>query len=456
MTFSLNHCLSGRNSSAISKLSSFYDLGCESNLLLKRVGYWLITTVGLVTMQANAQLAEPPVFVRDTHLIEDGEFTRPFQPTLHTSRDGRIGLATDGARGVSFDLFTPERLDEPFTTSEPGIDNVIVESTSRLPSRRFRPDGIGGLRHIGLCEAPPNSATNNPRVCNGQDDCYDLTVISAGRPDNGGGITFIGSKVTIRVENPKTPQATIADIQVEDPITGSHFPFNDFFETTTPADGRIIIGRTARSTLSWVDGNGNSRSTPGSRVESVYLINDNPDSFEACDVRQFNKVYPLSYAPYHSVVNTRYGFAMHPFRDPSGRVLDEEVFMGSYPWIDREARNISVTALSGRLFDRDTGNPRFPARCPTNVVEIYGSCLPDRESDINSAKLQGRVIMGLWTNGKMVQFDNVINNMDFGLGSEERRHRELQLYSSGPNHNGWVQVGGGRNGDSRPTSKWRR
>jgi len=410
--------------------------------------------LALVT-SANAQLAqlpESPAYVRDTHLIENGEFTRPHQPAMHTTRDGRVALGLDGVPGVLFRLYTPEKLNEPFTTSAVGIDNVmssvdVLERSRAWQIPRLR--GREGLRHIALCEAPASetvSGRSNPRVCNGSDDCYDFTVIAAARPE-GRGITLVGTETTVRVENPKTVNARIAEVTTGEQKVGATFPeFKDFFEALTPADGRIIIGRIANSPINWTDERGRRRST---NVNNVYLVNDNPDAFESCDVRQFDKVYPLTNAPYDNTINTRYGFAMHPFRDSSGTVFADDKGIGSYPWVDREANNIAITTLPGVLFDRRTGVPRFPARCPTAVVENLGGCLPDRESDINSARLQGRAIMGLWTQGKLVTFDNVINNMDFGLGTEEKRHRDLRLYSASDDHDGWVRVGGGRNGSEQ-------
>ena len=397
--------------------------------------------VSSAQVQAQAQQPEAPAFVRDTHLIENGEFTRPMQPAVHTSRDGRIALRAEAV--VSFNLFTPEKLNEPFTVSAPGIDNVYG-NTVRINENDMRAGIAGRFRHIALCEAPPSDAHPiNPKACNGNDDCYDLTVIAATRPA-ANQIQFVGIDVRVRVENPKTPQATIADITYDAPVLGTTFDgFKDFFETTTPADGRLIVGRNAGSRMNWVDDTGTARSTT---TDSVYLVNDNPDRFEPCDVRQFDKAYPLSYAPYDATINNRYGFAMHPFRDSSGQVMADDVNIGSYPWIDRDADNISTTTIGADLFSRRTGEPAYPARCPQQVIEAYGSCLSDFGSDINSARLQGRMIMGLWTQGKSVFMDNVINNLDFGLGVAERRHREVQLYSATPDHDGWVRIAGGRRG----------
>lgn len=405
-------------------------------------------------MPATAKLDEdpaPPAFVRDTHLIENKKFTRPFQPALHTTRDGRIGLEPSGFGGLKFSLFLPEKLNAPFTTSEPGVDNVYAgnHSVRRVSQNQFRGGGSREVQFVSICDAAGRDSSHqpgNPRVCNGDDDCYDFTVISAVRAQAPNpGITFWGTKTSITVENPKTPNARIANITTGVPVKGSTFSeFRHFFETTTPADGRIMIGRTATPSISWVDEKNTNRTT---NAGSVYLVNDNPDAFESCDVRQFNKVYPITNAPYDATINNRYGFAMHPFRDPTGKVISDNQSIGSYPWIDREANNISTTTLSGRLFNPAfPGGSRFPARCPIGVIRNLRGCLSDAMSDINSAKLQGRMIMGLWTNGKMVPMDNVINNMDFGLGTDDRRHREVQLYSADSQHDGWVRVGGGRNG----------
>lgn len=403
------------------------------------------------TVQAQLlELPEVPAFVRDTHLIENGEFTRPHQPTVHATRDGRVTLDLSGITNLKFGLFKPEKLNQPFTTSAPGVDNVFGEEEYTVSPALFQDSTLRGqrwLRHVGLCEPPASEVGfSNPRVCNGDNDCYDFTVVSAAEgPDGAGaGYTFVGTKTTVRVENPKSVDARIVEVTTEEPVVGHHHPtFRDFFELMTPADGRILVGRTGGSQIAWTDEQGTQRESTN---DNVYLVNDNPDAFEACDVRQFDKVYPLANAPYDSTINNRYGFAMHPFRDSTGKVFADDKAIGSYPWIDRDADNISITTLPGKLFASDTGEPRFPARCPDEVVLTYGSCLSDSESDINSARLQGRVMMGLWTQGKMVKFDNLVNNMDFGLGTEERRHRELQLYSSSNDHNGWVRVSSGRNG----------
>ena len=407
-----------------------------------RLLFSLFFSLLLFSTNASAQIPDGPAFLRDTHLIEDGEFTRPMQPAVHTSRDGRIALRAEAV--LSFNLFAPEKLDQPFSVSDPGIDNVYANTVNINQSVFRRTEGVGAFRHIALCEAPPSQANPiNPKVCNGNDDCYDLTVIAATRPSTGN-IRFVGIDVRVRVENPKTAQARIAEITHETPVLGSQFPFTDFFETTTPADGRLIVGRTAGSTIRWVDEDGDNRS---SGIDSVYLVNDNPDAFEPCDVRQFDKVYPLSYAPYDATINNRYGFAMHPFRAPDGTVYPDATNIGSYPWIDRDADNISVTTVRGRLFT--SSSSVFPTRCPDQVISNHGSCLSDSNSDINSARLQGRNIMGLWTQGKSVIMDNLINNMDFGLGVADRRHRDVMLYNPSPDHDGWVRVAGGRRGNSQ-------
>jgi len=409
------------------------------------VNLWIlfICFSGSLHAQLNEK-PETPSINRDVHTVENLELTRPHLPAVQTTFDGRIGLAPNrGLRGLPFRLFTPEKLDRPFTKSNAGVNNVLDRELSHdVSTRKFHGPNHRGIQHAGLCEPSANEGSSerkNPYVCNENDDCYDFNVIAAARMRNQNGITFFSTPVTARVNNPKTVNAELAEITTGIPIEGLTFPtFNAFFETMTPADGHILVGRIAHSPIQWVDADGNSRSTTSN---NVYLVNDNPNAFEPCDVRQFDKVYPLSHAPQDDTINRRYGFALQPFRDGLGELIEDGAELGSYPWIDKGANNISFTPWFTPLFSSTyAGGSQYPTRCPTSV----GTCASDNESNRVDATLHGRALMGLWTNGKMIAVDNLVNNIDYGLGVLDRHQREIELYSSATDQGRWLRIAAGR------------
>ena len=206
-----------------------------------------------------------------------------------------------------------------------------------------------------------------------------------------------------------------------------------FLEPNFPKDGRILMFRQGgnRAIGPWTDSTGTVQT--GNVVDAVYSVNDNPDGQTACDITQFNDIYPLSHAPYDSTVNTRYGFAMHRFRDSKNNELPEVTNIRSYPWIDKDADNVSLATMGTNLF-----NSGYEHRCPAGI-----SCIADGDSGTGTS-LNGRVMMGLWTQGKMVLLDNIINNIDFGLKAPSNTHREVRLYEGNNDAERYVRAGNGR------------
>ncbi|MBU2886370.1 Ig-like domain-containing protein [Gilvimarinus agarilyticus] len=410
----------------------------------------------MLTFVTTAALAEPerPAIDRTIHMAEghvtDGSnrhWLNPYVPPLTTSKDGRIGLTHRPYRGVFFRLIKPENIDVPFLESAPGMQ--IMSQHEYLDE--MRPDEDIPSRntngHMTLCDpsgdmsdnplAAPNRANANPYACgtNGQDDCYDLTVISHLENRHIG-----GTDVHVRVSNPKTVDAQIAEITVgETSESDVSFTQGSFFEPSITGDGHLMVSRTDNANIAWRHPSGGNRTTES---DIVYYVNDNPDNFAACDVRQFTNRYPIGHAPYDDTINERYGFAMHPFETLDNRgnrlVLPDGFGFGTYPWIDKDGANITFTSIGGRL-----SSAGYPTRCPPEVQANYGGCSGGSEN----SPLNGRTLLGLWTRGKMVLLDNMINHMDNMEDVRETSHRDVLLYEPGNGDDGYKRVGDTRSRD---------
>lgn len=390
----------------------------------------------------NATLAAPeaPIILRDVHLTEKNAFTRPSIPAVTTSSDGRIALSHLKRNGyVEFRLQKPEKFMTHFSDSPNGAyifnnENNPVNKEAKWPWSWV--ETTGG--HMTLCDPSMDakSPVKNPTVC-GDDDCYELFVISTGQRDNGNARQFMSTPVRVRVANPKTPEAKIVELIRGKVIRGHTFPFKkSFFEPVVAGDGRLLVGRSF-TPFSWTNQKGNSVS---GMVNNMYLVNDNPDAFAACDVRQWDKAYPLVEAPYDDTINDRYGFAMQQFTDTRGNVIPQDDYLlGSYPWIDRKADNISITTNgSFALYDPKTGVSEFETMCVT------ADCVPKLESQrLIGARI--RIMMGLWTRGKAVVLDGIVNHTDYDQGSVDKRQRLVKMYKPFGGKDGFVRIGNGRN-----------
>ncbi|MCQ3830387.1 LamG domain-containing protein, partial [Microbulbifer elongatus] len=391
---------------------------------------------------------ERPSIDRTIHMAEghvsggtNRHWLNPYIPPLTTSKDSRIGLTHRPYRGVYFRLLKPENIQQPFLESPAGMEIMDRQEYSY----EMRPNGDIPTRstsgHMTLCDpsgdlsddpsAAPHRENTNPYACgvDGADDCYDLVVIT-----QLGNQHLAGTDVHIRVENPKTADARITEITTGNTVEGNvAFPGGSFFEPSITGDGHLLVHRTDNASFSWRHPDGSTRSA---RSDIVYYVNDNPDNFEACDVRQFTDRYPIGHAPYDDTINTRYGFAMHPFETLDNRgdrqVLPDGFGFGTYPWIDKSGANITFTSIGGRL-----SNAGFPTRCPPEVQATYGGCSGGAEN----SPLNGRTLLGLWTRGKMVLLDGMINHMDSMEDVRETAHREVLLYEPNGADQGYKRVG---------------
>ncbi len=412
----------------------------------------LVFSGSATALAGQSSLPEVPYPERDVSLIRNLEFTGPHIPPIRTSADGRIGLHSKILDDtLRFHLLVPERLERRFIDTGAGIRIFDSREPYRLPESRFRPDGTGLSDHVTICD--PTGAhfepgeSPSPYGCGEalRDDCYDLIVISSVKVESAGSPTkqLWGTPITARVANPKTADAAIVEIEVGEPVAGAMVPGRFLLETMTTSDGHLIVGRIDTPDYSW-----RNPSTLENRTHFVDIVYSfYPSGSGPCDVTRWDQWYPISHAPHDFRVNGAYGFAFHPFRDAEGnRIPDGADLRGSYPWIDRNGANLFFTAV-GETLVRDPESifpvldenaaTYFPTRCATagcsNVIETRQ---PTR----------GQSVLGLWTSGKMVLLDGVLNNVDWSLPVADDTHRLVQLYRGAEDggHTGEVLVGSGR------------
>ncbi|MCG8672101.1 MAG: hypothetical protein MI867_22035 [Pseudomonadales bacterium] len=403
-------------------------------------------------------------------VTEKGGFTKPHIPPLRWTADGRLGVNSQ-VGGFPYEpypvqlyLIQPEAQEKPFLDSAPGPQTLVLDVTE-LPFRSLSPEKGGLIQHTNICDPfyVDSDRRPNPYACgvNGEDDCYDVTLIS-GLTDNGvdvpPGGTFnaqlaewdrvMGTPLHIRVTNPKTTNAQIAEVQYGEP---KYAPNRSgvLFETITPADGRLLVARRAYMPLLWQN-DAKNKAQLGS-YDLVYSVA--PPEAEPCEVSYWTEFYPMTHAPYDERVSSRYLFAKQPFRDPTGEVIPDGADMkGTYPWMDKEAKIFSFQTSPGTLFptykfNRGTKS-RFPVRCVSQ-----DDCSVDNMSDTDISQDNVFAILGAWTQGKMVLLDGLLNDVDYRIGIKDINQSYLSLYqpnTGDDNHeltgenSGEVRIGGTR------------
>jgi hypothetical protein len=418
--------------------------------------------------ELNAAQPEVPALSRDVAMIAGSKYTHPTTPAFRTSADGRVALNLKGLSGKpAFYLLAPEKLTAPFAASAPGTPMLASTTsanfgvTDAMLNKHDPLLGAGSVTHRTLCDAtsnfPAQGAKENPYACGvgSASDCYDLTVISTVEYTDASAkrhIELWGTPVTVRVDNPKTALATLGNITSSTPVLGPTWNVTSFFEGMVNADGHLLVGRVGGSSLTWPSNNGPVTGT----YDIVYAPGNTASA--PCDVRQWTQTYPISHAPYDATMQARgYGFAQYPLRDPEGTVLADGVDLkATYPWMDRQGRNLFFMSVSSTLFYWDpTANGGLGAvktRYPTACVPGQACVAPTTSATLGDADslshTRGVTVAGLWTHGKMVLIDNLLNNVDYGVHVPDLEERVISLYqpSTGPlgNEPGSARIGAGR------------
>jgi hypothetical protein len=386
---------------------------------------------------------ETPQILRDVALIDDqAEFTRPFVPGHRTTMDGRVALRVQGgppgpdwiASELSFTLFVPEALSEPIVPGAPGAQIVAGAVPFRVVFPPALEEGVTRLGHHAMCDATEEFAVEgehpNPRVCGPSDahDCYDIVVVSS----TSVGLTtqLWGTPVTVEVSGPKTAAAAIVDVVLGEPVAGATIPFTaEFTEPTVTMDGRLLTGRLGRFPRAWT--NPETGEVFERPYDLAYAVL--PPEASPCAIGGWTDFHPMSHAPHDPAMVGTYGLAAYPFRDTEGELIpDGEDMGGTYPWVDREGANVFMTAVHGRILEQSL--ERYPRRCVVEGCESY-------EENIDWDR--GFVVAGLWTHGKLVHLDGMINNMDWAVGVTPNAHWMVDLYRDGGEPSA-VRFGSGR------------
>lgn len=267
---------------------------------------------------------------------------------------------------------------------------------------------------------------------------------------------FLSVDLKVVVSNPKTTEARIDQVSVV-PRSLKESPLFDIFTVKEPvftADGRFMILRIGgKNKLSWTPARGLYRDDAnGVEYMNTYIAlgaNENP-----CEIGRWSKMQPLSYAHKDPDLNfswcksndcdKRYGFARYPLRDAENNVITEGKEMGgNYPWVSKSGSMIAFTVLDSMLADS-----------PYESTCVYPEILDEKGRDCNhryesAQNNHGFAMAGLWTHGKTVLLDGLLNHIDYGIRAEERLHRYLYLYrNSSPGSSDWrslgVAIGNGR------------
>ncbi len=385
---------------------------------------------------------EPPTIDRDVAMVDDAaEFTRPYVPGHRTTMDGRVGVRVQGgppgtvelAENLSFYLFSPEGLDEPILPGPPGAR--ILADVFDVPFPPALNPSVERLGHHAVCDptlefgAPGERP--NPSACGPDDahDCYDFVVVSSTSRDLT--TTMWGTPVTVQVEAPKTAAARIFDVVLGDSVRGTDIrATTEFTEPAVTMDGRLLTGRLGRFPRRWTN------PETGEELRRPYDLAyaQLPDDAEPCDITGWTDFHPMSHAPYDPRMVGTYGLAAYPFRDTEGELIpDGEDLGGTYPWVDREGANVFMTGVHGTIAEQS--ELRYPRRC---VVEGCEDLTENVDWD------RGFLVGGLWTHGKFVHLDGMINNVEWAVGVTPAAHWMVDMYRDDGGEDHAVRFGGGR------------
>jgi hypothetical protein len=441
----------------------------------------LFASLPLATLAQQAVPESPAIWREVTGVINDytsgtavPKFTRAHIPGFRVSADGRIALVVEGGGNVgstpAFTLMMPEKMTQPFllnpassnTVTSPTMTRLNVTNTYgtvSLATKNYT-DGVAGVSHACMWDDGAN-----PTVVAGE-DVYNLKVVvtsnSGTSPNNH--TQFFMTPIRITVSNPKTVNASIRLIEKTGPTTGTPVLTSfagSAFEPVVCGDGRLLMVRVGSGAMGWTDPVSGLVHAP----QGVDIVYSYYTGGTTADASQWTTLIPISHAPYDSRINTKFGFAMAPFRDPEGTLIpDGEDIGGSYPWMDRDAKNLFFEAVYDQLHYGVSGDYNH-ARYPQTAA-------PEEPADYtqgeDGGKHQGVSFVGLWSHGKVVTIDNLNNDMDYAIGQGDSsvvvgatstgpQQRLVSLFqaNTGPlgTESGWLRLGYGRSTKKMPAGE---
>jgi hypothetical protein len=346
---------------------------------------------------------------------------------------------------------------QPFLLNPAGSYTVTSSAVTRInvsnqfgdpslnPWKNYTLNGAG-VSHVGLYD--PGA---NPTAVNGE-DVYNVYILVTS--DTGSSPTdkfqFFVTPIQITVSNPKTSTAYIRQIaKMGATVAGPTFTFNgSAYEPTICGDGRLLVMRIGSHNFTWTEPGTNPPVTHG--PQGVDIVYSYYTGGQVADPTQWTNLIPITFAPSDARINTQFGFAMAPFRDAEGSAIAPGLDIGgSYPWIDRKAKNLFFEALTDQLHYLGSDGTYDHARYPQQAVQAPNEPAPDYKDAEDAGKHQGVSFVGLWSHGKVVTIDNLNNDMDYAIGSPALpQERMVSLFqpNSGPlgNESGWLRLGYGR------------
>jgi hypothetical protein len=381
-------------------------------------------------------------------------FQRAHIPAYRTTADGRVGMIVEG-NNARFGLITPEKLTAPVLL-ETNLIGTINPTTMFAPSPaiNWAPTAGWTWMHTTVWDDPAWPQAQGAR------DRYVFDVVATARNSSShttSEIRFFATRVELLVDNPKTASASIFSVtalsqssgaSLTGPIDlmGNTAPYHGWaFEPTIAVNGRLMVVRIASPDMTWTDPAGGTPQITPQHVDIVYSWSDVPN--EPVNPLNWSKFFPIALAPYDPRINTTVGFAFEPFRDPSGApilnpsapALDSSADIGgSYPWIDRAGSNLFMETIADRLAPNGDLSKLTTALGARYNNSIHPSDLTATTVGTEDGGMhQGICVVGKWTQGKIIQIDNLNNDTDYAVGMGDGdpnygpQHRVVDLYQPG-------------------------
>lgn len=385
--------------------------------------------------QVPTSLPEGPAIWREVSGIENlgagANYTKPHISPLRTTCDGRLAVNVKDV--PRFTLLMPEKLTgspDHFLHQPPGGTTMSFDHGSD-PSAGYAGGDRGRANEIYL--GGQHAIWNQVHSCLWDDgppigtpageDIYNLKVLvtaiaknqDLNQLPNSLSIRFFVTPVAVTVAEAKTDAAFISAIipgtTVAGPVYNQTVPIAKrfdgvAFEPTIVHDGRLIVFRIGSSNLPHPSGSG-----PAIGADIVYSFYTGGDTV---DPTKWVDIFPISHAYHDQQLPSDLGFTRYPLRDAAGTVIpQDEDLGGTYPWMDREAKNLFFTTIGSKLHNSmgnswDTGryeieeDPSFPAH---------------QSGPEPGGLTRGVAFAGLWSRGKTVVIDNLNNDMDYAIGS---------------------------------------
>jgi len=341
-------------------------------------------------------------------------------PSMRTSRDGRVGVGVkvgdDGAihdNAIQLFLLRPEVTEATEVGMDPANQTIHLASLpdSVWTSTVYPTHVPGAIRQITMCSSAVRST--------GTTDVYDVTLLGIEDDVGNEAQTYLVS-LTMNVSNAKQRTAAIASVTVNDIHRGANLPVPTVLEPMVTDDGKLLVGRLGAVPLpGW---------TASASYNVVYAVAASGFcSNAAIDGAGSIAFKPILNAPFDSAM-AGYGFAARPIRDASGRVIATTGaavpdLSGSYPWIDRQGRNLFFTSIASK--NQGSAARRFASsRCVVADADCFGEEYGDQT--------RGVAMVGSWTHGKIVLLDGPLNNIDFGAGVTDTLQQWVPLYAGAP------------------------